>query len=158
MVKRTAIQAFVANNQGLPVQFTPDEVHFIIDTGRCCNAEYIFHSDKGELISVILQRVLYVPDCTIRLLCPRHLAESTGNPLDGFNSIKNIGILRCNGKIISVPHHQGTGLPIITIATGLENFANFCADMSNALPITNMSPVSHPITPVHFKRNLTSPQ
>lgn len=45
-----------------------------------------------------------------------------------------------------MPHHQGTGLPVIAMATGLENFANFCADMSKALPSTNLSPVSHPIT------------
>lgn len=46
IAKRTAVRAYVANNQGLPVQFTPDEVHFIIDTG----ASVSITNSKGDFI------------------------------------------------------------------------------------------------------------
>jgi hypothetical protein len=81
----------------------------------------VFQTDGSDLTTVLLQGVLYVLDCTVQLLCLRHLAERTGLPTDGFNLIRDIGILTCNGKKISVPYHHGTGLPIITTATGIEN-------------------------------------
>ncbi len=49
IAKRTAIRAYVANNQGLPVQLTPDEVHFIIDTG----ASVSITNSKEDFISQI---------------------------------------------------------------------------------------------------------
>jgi hypothetical protein len=49
IAKRTAVRAYVANNQGLPVQFTPDEVHFIIDTG----ASVSITNSKEDFISQI---------------------------------------------------------------------------------------------------------
>jgi hypothetical protein len=98
-----------------------------------------------------------VPDCTVRLLCPRHLAESTGIPTDGFNSIQDTGVLTCNGQTITVPYHQGTGLPIITTATGMKNFNKFCASLSHSdsmQVVTNETPLP---TPIPYKQNL-SPQ
>ncbi len=47
--KRKAISANVANNQGLPVQFTPDEVHFVVDTG----ASVTITNSKSDFISPI---------------------------------------------------------------------------------------------------------
>jgi hypothetical protein len=110
------------------------------------------------MITVSFDRVLYVPDCTVRLLCPRHLAESTGCQTDGFNSIRDVGILTCHGKTITVPYHSGTGLPIVTTATGIENFTKFCAKLSiaNNAPQINTNPSC--IAPIHFKQNLTSQQ
>jgi hypothetical protein len=110
------------------------------------------------MITVTFTHVLYVPDCTVRLLCPRHLAESTGRPTDGFNSIRDVGILTCHGKTITVPYHSGTGLPIITTATGIETFTKFCAKLSvnscDSHPQTN----PHCIAPIQFKQNLTPQQ
>jgi hypothetical protein len=93
----------------------------------------------------------------VRLLCPRHLAESTGNPTDGFNSIRDIGILTCNGQVISVPYHHGTGLPIITTVAGIENFTKYCARLSISPPDKVSQTVSHSTPPVLIKQNL-SPQ
>jgi hypothetical protein len=59
-----------------------------LDVKSIGEAEYVFKTDTGEMITVSFDRVLYVPDCTVRLLYPRHLAENTGRPADGFNSIR----------------------------------------------------------------------
>jgi hypothetical protein len=105
----------------------------------------------------LFQHVLYVPDCTVRLLCPRHLAESTCIPTDGFNSIRDTGVLTCNRQTITVPYHKGTGLPIITTVTGMENFNKFFASLSYSdftKVVTNETPLP---TPIPYKQNL-SPQ
>ncbi len=129
-----------------------------LDVKGIGEAEYAFKTDTGEMITVSFDRVLYVPDCTVRLLCPRHLAESTGRQTDGFNSIRDVGILTCHGKAITVPYHSGTGLPIVTTATGIENFTKFCAKLSiaNNAPQLNTNPSC--IAPIHFKQNLTPQQ
>ncbi len=188
---RSSLPAFTATNNGLPAQFTPDEVHFVIDTGASItitndktdflsdihpiqptrlkgiasglsvkgigDAEYTFMTDDGSYTTVLLERVLYVPDCTVRILCPRHLAECTGIRTDGFNSIRDVGILTCNNNKITVPYHTGTGLPIITTATGIEHYHKFCAAMSASLSttITQNLPL---IAPVGVKQNLTPHQ
>jgi hypothetical protein len=59
------------------------------------DAEYFFTTDSDEIISIVLRNVLYVPGCNVRLLCPRHLAECSGYSTDGFNSIRDVGILTC---------------------------------------------------------------
>lgn len=41
------------------------------------DAECVFKTDDNRSISVILQNVLYDPQCTVRLLYPWHLAECT---------------------------------------------------------------------------------
>jgi len=44
-------------------------------------AIYHFCDDKGAEICLELHNVLFVPECPIRLLCPRHIAENTGRLL-----------------------------------------------------------------------------
>lgn len=189
---RLNLQAYIANNQGLPARFTSDEKHFVIDTGASITitnhkedfvsvirpvqpttlkgiasgldvkgvgeAEYVFKTDDGRLTTVFLKNVLYVPDCNVRLLCPRYLAENTGRHTDGFNSIRDVGIFTCNGHKITVPYHEGTGLPIITTATGMENFTKFCAalTLNDTKQTATMVPTC--IAPIHFKHNLTPQQ
>jgi hypothetical protein len=88
---RINLQAYVANNQGLHAQFTPDKLHFVVDTGASITitkpkkiqgitsgldvkgigeAEYIFKTNDGNLNTVLFQHVLFVPNCTVCLLCP----------------------------------------------------------------------------------------
>jgi hypothetical protein len=34
------------------------------------DAEYVFRTDNDQHVSILLRNVLYVPSCSIRLLCP----------------------------------------------------------------------------------------
>jgi hypothetical protein len=123
------------------------------------DAEYVFCMDNNKSVTILLRNCLYVPSCTIRLLCPRHLTENTAHHADGFNSLREHGILTCHGEPITVPYHDGTGLPIISTASGTEAFANFCC--AYALPSTTNKPagsVQTSCSPSHFKQNLTSSQ
>jgi hypothetical protein len=56
------------------------------------SVQYSFLTDDGTMQDVILRNVLYVPKCSVHLLCPRHLAECTNIATDGFNSICDKGI------------------------------------------------------------------
>ncbi len=102
--------------------------------------------------------MLYVPSCTIRLLCPRPLAECTTCTQDGFNSIRDIGILTCYSQRISVPYHQGTGLSIILTAAGITSYSDYCA----AFTVPSTKEVSDPpsllSSPAQLKQNLSSQQ
>lgn len=90
------------------------------------HARYTFHADDGTFVDIILQNVLYVPACCIRLLCPRDLATTTGHEGDGFFSASSVSHLVCYGYKISVPYHAETGLPIILTASGIKAFTAFC--------------------------------
>jgi hypothetical protein len=128
------------------------EVHGIGD------AEYFFTTDSNEIISIVLCNVLYVPGCNVRLLCPRHLAECSGHSTDGFNSIRDVGILTCYQKRITVPYHSGTGLPIITTAAGLDSYTDFCTAFTMlSSSNTQTNPVLH-ASPARLKQNLTNHQ
>lgn len=91
------------------------------------DAEYTFCTDKNTFVSTLLRKVLYVPSCAIRLLCPRHLTENTSHHNDGFNSLRKHGILTCHGETVIIPYHEGTGLPILTTASGTEAFTSYCS-------------------------------
>jgi hypothetical protein len=75
---------------------------------------------------IILHNVLYVPKCSVHLLCPHRLAKSTNSETEGFNSLQD-SILNCYRKQISIPYHAGTGLPILLMAPGISNYAELCA-------------------------------
>jgi hypothetical protein len=120
------------------------------------DAEYLFKTDMNETVSIVLQNVLYVPACNIRLLCPRHLAECTKRPTDGCNSIRDVGILTCHGQCITVPYHISTASPIITTVAGLLSYTDFCAAFT--MPSTSYPPINtnFQASPARMKQNLTS--
>jgi hypothetical protein len=125
------------------------------------DATYSFTMTEGNSISVTLKNTLYVPSCNVRLLCPRHLAACTDEANDGFNSIRDQGILTCYGKTILVPYHAKTGLPIVTTASGLQRFQGLAAiaasssSPSTASPKTlqNLTPAQHVKLLLHERCN-----
>ena len=50
------------------------------------SAIYRFNCADGSTVMVSLDNVLFVLACPVHLLCPSHVAESTGVATDGFNS------------------------------------------------------------------------
>lgn len=122
------------------------------------DAEYVFRMDNQH-VSILLRNVLYIPSCSIQLLCPRHLTENTQHRQDGFNSLRDHGVLTCHGQVITVPYHKGTGLPILTTASGTDAFDNFCsAYASSSFNDSSTKPNQSSLSPVHFKQNLTAAQ
>jgi len=76
---------------------------------------YIFIDEEGTEVTILLPHTLYVPGCATRLLCPRHLVETTQVPNDGFFSLQNHATLKCHGKSILVEYNSTTGLPIVHV-------------------------------------------
>jgi hypothetical protein len=87
----------------------------------------------------MLHNVLYVPDCPVRVLYPRHLAENREYPVDGFHSLRDIGILTIEEKPIIVCYNTQTGLPLIKTVPTLP-----ACLMASPPPITSgLSPSIH---------------
>jgi hypothetical protein len=49
LATRIKLHAFITHNHGLPAQFTPDELHFVIDTG----ASITITNSKDDFVSTI---------------------------------------------------------------------------------------------------------
>lgn len=115
------------------------------------SVHYSFLADDGSVQDVTLHNVLYVPKCSVRLLCPRHLAESTNSPADGFNSLRDKSVVTCNGTPISIPYHRGTGLPILLTAPGLSHYAEFCA--VTGMLTNSYASILSPCAPIRLCQN-----
>jgi hypothetical protein len=113
------------------------------------NATYHFTTPDGTILPVTLRNILYVPQCKVCLLCPRHLAASTDRARDGFNSEHDEGILTCHGHQIPVPYHSKTGLPLITTTAGIQAFVATLPDHD---------PKTAQISSLSTKKHLTIPQ
>jgi len=115
---------------------------------------YTFQSDDDTSVTALLPNTLYVPECSVRLLCPRHLAASTGAPDDGFMSQHQTAKLTCQGKVISASYHTETGLPIIFAKLPLVPSSGY--KMSASVLSGHHAHVS--CLPTNTKPNLSNPQ
>jgi len=88
---------------------------------------YHFPRPEGGVVTVKLDNVLYVPDCLMRLLCPRHVAAATRQKGDGFRSLDSHSILTCYGVSLHVDYEEKTKLPIIYCFTDQSNSTPFMA-------------------------------
>jgi hypothetical protein len=105
---------------------------------------YTFINNDQKKQVLTLANVLYVPTCTSRLLCPRQIGHTTGNPTDGFHSTMDKSILTMDGKRTTMLYDTTTQLPIFFTAPGITSFKTFCANNSQlaSLPLSN-SPTSN---------------
>lgn len=100
---------------------------------------YTFINGAQEKQVLTLHNVLYVPQCTSCLLCPRQIGHATGKPADGFYSNMDKSFLTIDGKCTMVSYDTTMQLPIIFTAPGITIFERFCANNS-----TLNSPTVHP--------------
>ncbi len=115
-----------------------------------------FMTDSGEEIDVTMESALYVPACSIRLLCPGHLAASTNFPTDGSNSLQDKGILTCYSN--PIPYHPSTSLPILFTASGITEYTEYCNATSLLTVLPTLSSNLSPLLPGQFKQILTPNQ
>lgn len=108
-------------------------------------ATYTFSGSTGERVTINLPHTLYVPGCMVRLLCPRHVAASTGVPGDGFTSQRNHAILRCHGIDIPVTYHGATHLPILFSTTSTLVAASVSSVPPTAVDAAKSQPVPYAV-------------
>lgn len=111
-------------------------------------AAHCFTADDSSKVSIQLPNVLFVPDCPVSLLCLRHVTEHSGGPSDGFNALRDNGILTIQGRTITVPYQQSSGLLYIHSAPGITAYRTFLSQLTANVTGDNMvhgnlSPAQH---------------
>ena len=66
------------------------------------DVSYTFMNDSGMEQTLVLQNCLYVPQCVVRLICPRQIGATTGDPDDGFYASHQKSVLIVNGHHTTV--------------------------------------------------------
>jgi hypothetical protein len=67
---------------------------------------------------LMISHCLYIPQCTVCLLCPRQIGISTGHPTDGFNTLASTSSLIVQGKTTNLQYDSLTKLPLWFTAPG----------------------------------------
>jgi hypothetical protein len=86
---------------------------------------YQFRNDMGELQTMILRDCLYVPQCVVRLLCPRQIGAETKNPEDGFNAKHINPVLTVNGKQTTIKYDSLSQLQLLFTAPGITSYQRY---------------------------------
>jgi hypothetical protein len=97
-----------------------------------CDLSYTFHNDNGELQTMVLRGCLYVPQCVVRLICPRLIGAETQNPVDGFNATHINPTLTVQGKPTTINYDFLSNLPILFTAPGIKSFTRYASLSSNS--------------------------
>jgi len=112
--------------------------------------QYHFINDKNEKQTITLNRCLYVPQCTVRLLCPQQIGYATGCPSDGFNATSTNPILTVQGETTTLDYDSVSNLPLLYTTSGIKTFERY---------ITNISRLKTPLVhPSYELSNLTTLQ
>jgi hypothetical protein len=118
---------------------------------------YHFPRPEGGVITVKLDNVLYVPDCLMRLLCPRHVAAATQQKGDGFTSLESHSILTCHGVSLHVEYEAKTKLPVIYSFTDQSNLTPLVAATAAKTSESDLTKLSSGM-PAWLKPNLSQAQ
>jgi hypothetical protein len=94
------------------------------------DVKYTFLNDAGHEQHLHLKNCLYVPQCTSRLICPRQIGITTGNPLDGFASMAGHAYITVNGHRTTIQYDSISNLPILYTTPGISSYQRFCAQQS----------------------------
>jgi hypothetical protein len=94
------------------------------------DVKYSFVNDTGITQHLHLKNCLYVPQCTSRLICPRQIRITTGNPLDGFTSVAGHAYLTVDGHRTTIQYDSISNLPILYTTPGCQSYHRFCGQQS----------------------------
>jgi len=121
---------------------------------------YCVSDDQGVQRHITIPGVLFVPDCPSRLLCPRQLLTSTGDPSATMAVCTQSARLRFSGTTITVPYHGRSFLPILYTVPFLACYMSLHKDHqhTSATPAPCQDP-SPPLTAaqrvkLHWHRRL----
>jgi len=89
--------------------------------------QYHFINDKKETQTITLNRCLYVPKCTIRLLCPQQIGYATGCPSDSFNATASNPILTVQGETTTLQYETTSNLPLLYTTPGITSLQRYVA-------------------------------
>jgi hypothetical protein len=92
--------------------------------------QYHFINDKKETQTITLNRCLYVPKCTIWLLCPQQIGYATGCPSDGFNATASNPVLTVHGESTTLQYDSLSNLPLLYTTPGITSFQRYVAHLS----------------------------
>jgi hypothetical protein len=89
------------------------------------DVSYTFVNDSGNEQTLTLQNCLYVPQCVVRLICPRQIGASTGVSDDGFYASHQQSVLIVNGQRTTVKYETLSQLPLLYTKPGIRSFLAF---------------------------------
>lgn len=92
---------------------------------------YSFYNDNGDLQTLLLHDCLYVPTCSVRLLCPRQIGDTTHHSGDGFNALSCNPILTVQGKQTTIQYDKLSKLPLLYTAPGISSYQRYVSNLTD---------------------------
>ena len=86
---------------------------------------YSFVNDAGTTQTIVLKNCLYVPQCVVRLICPRQIGAVTGNPEDGFYATNSKSTLIVHGQPTTVKYDTLSQLPMLFTKPGIQSYLSY---------------------------------
>jgi hypothetical protein len=89
---------------------------------------YAITTDDGVSRTLLLRECLYVPQCSVRLLCPRQIGLNTGCAGDGFNALSSQPILTIHGHQKTLQYDKISQLPLLFTTPGISTFMHYACN------------------------------
>lgn len=93
------------------------------------NLSYSFYNNDGNLQTLYLKDFLYVPKCSICLLCPCQIGTTTNYSEDGFNALSDNPILTVQGQQTTVQYDSLSKLPVLFTALGIYSYQRYLSNL-----------------------------
>jgi len=101
---------------------------------------YSFVNNAGQTQILLLCNCLYVPDCAVRLICPREIGAVTGNSADGLYATHPGTLLVVDGQPTTVKYDNLTPLPILFTKPGITTYLQFANNSRHIIALRTLDP------------------
>lgn len=103
---------------------------------------YSFYNDHGVLQTLHLRDCLYIPTCSVRLLCPHQISNSTNCFGDGFNALSHDPILTDQGKQTTIKYYKLSKLPLLFTTLGISSYQQYISNIRELKADPSATPTS----------------
>jgi len=117
--------------------------------------QYTFQNDSNEHQQITLNQCLYVPQCSVRLLCPQQIENTTGFPDYGLNATASVPVLTVIGKRTTLRYDPTSNLPLLFTAPGITSYRRFHANLSKLNHFQYIHHMNLPILLLYSVENFT---